>query len=196
MGYPANMGYPGHLLPMGPVVPGQPTTRINRATFGLILALFWGAAALLIGIGVAVVDVPKVPVQMEDGTTTNLTSTLIKTGDGCSINLADSECVDFWNERSVTLQQIQAIDRAETRRLLFALPVLPLLIPFGIAQARRHHDCGRSAGMMFINLIPCVGFIFAIINLVQEGEGYVNKYGPPPRRGINWKSLYGAKATS
>ncbi len=163
---------------------------------GVLMAFFWGLTALFIGIGVAVVHVPSVPVLLADGSTTDLTSTLIRAEADCTVGFDRPECVQFWADRNVTLSQLQAIDRAESKRLLFALPILAFVVPLIIAQVRRHHDRGQSGAYVLLNLIPCVGFVFSIINFVQEGQPHMNQYGPPPKSGVNWKSLYGAKATS
>jgi uncharacterized membrane protein YhaH (DUF805 family) len=200
-GYPAP-GYgafpPGYGMGYAPmmVVPGQPTKRINRASYGILLVLFWAVLIGSVVLGMFVVKVPSVPVQLANGRTGDLTSQLIKTGDGCDLSITSSQCIDFWQQRGVTAQQLVDIDRGENKRLLFLLPMLPLIIPLVIGQARRHQDCGRSGWMVLINLIPCVGLVFTIINLVQEGQPNVNQYGPPPKSGVNWRSVYGGLAKS
>jgi uncharacterized membrane protein YhaH (DUF805 family) len=196
MGHFPQVGYGPYGFTGVQVAPGQETKRINRSTYGIVLGVFWVAMFAFVGIGAALVRVPNVPVLMADGTTKKLTSSLIKQGDGCELSLNDSACVAFWNERDVTPQQIKAINSAESKRTLFVLPALPFIIPLFIAQVRRLHDCGRSGAMLLFNLIPCVGFILMIVNASQGGEPYVNKYGPPPRSGINWRALYGKQSVS
>ncbi len=198
-GYPAPGfgGYPqGYAMGYAPIVPGQPTRRINRATFGLLIALFWGGMFAAVGLGTVLIKGPSVPVRMADGRTQDLTSTIVKTGDGCELSVTTPQCVEFWRQRNVTPQQIADIDRAESTRLLFLIPVLPLIVPLVIGQVRRHHDCGRSGWMVLVNLVPCVGPIFAIVNVFQGGQPYVNQHGPPPKSGVSWRSLYGGSATS
>jgi uncharacterized membrane protein YhaH (DUF805 family) len=65
---------------------------------------------------------------------------------------------------------------------------LAALIPSISAATRRFHDIGKSGWMLFLlialGIIPVVGFITAIIQLVflcQDSQPGANQYGPNPK---------------
>ena len=59
---------------------------------------------------------------------------------------------------------------------------LAILVP-GIAVSwRRLHDTGRKGAWYFIDLIPVVGWIIALVWFCQEGTPGDNEFGPDPKR--------------
>ena len=58
---------------------------------------------------------------------------------------------------------------------------LAVLIPGWAVIWRRLHDTGRSGWWIFINLIPCIGWIAFFVFLVQDSEPGSNQYGPNPK---------------
>lgn len=60
--------------------------------------------------------------------------------------------------------------------VMFVLSLL--LIP---SYMKRLHDIGWSGGLIFLSLIPFVGFILFLLMLVVGGTKGPNKYGPDPR---------------
>jgi len=70
-----------------------------------------------------------------------------------------------------------AILSKEAVTVLFLLGVWPVLA----AQIKRWHDMNKSGVWYFINLIPCIGPLWAIIELgFQRGTKGVNGYGDDP----------------
>lgn len=61
---------------------------------------------------------------------------------------------------------------------------LAIVIP-GIAVAvRRLHDIGKSGWMLFIAIIPLIGFIWLIVLFATGGDYGDNQYGSDPKGGI------------
>ena len=58
--------------------------------------------------------------------------------------------------------------------ILFLLPGLAVFV-------RRMHDTGRSGWWWFINLIPLIGWIWALVLLVTDSQPGENQYGPNPK---------------
>jgi uncharacterized membrane protein YhaH (DUF805 family) len=67
------------------------------------------------------------------------------------------------------------------RLLSGALGVL-LLIPITSASARRLHDTNRSGGGLWLTLIPLVGGLIVLSQLLARGSPGPNRYGPAPER--------------
>jgi uncharacterized membrane protein YhaH (DUF805 family) len=86
---------------------------------------------------------------------------------------------------------LRRITTQDTWKLLFIPIVLLASIPSVIAQARRHHDCGRSGWTILVGLLPFASFVLIALCLFQAGDAMPNQYGPPPKRGINWRALWG-----
>lgn len=62
----------------------------------------------------------------------------------------------------------------------YYLYVLAVLLPGLAAASRRLHDTGRSAGWIFIALIPFIGGIILLVFLATAGNTGPNVYGPDP----------------
>lgn len=60
---------------------------------------------------------------------------------------------------------------------------LAVMIPSLAVAVRRFHDTGKSGWLVLINLIPLVGWIIAIVMLLQPGQPGTNQYGPNPAVG-------------
>lgn len=77
---------------------------------------------------------------------------------------------------SIGLGVISALlnDALNTLGMLYALFIL---IPSIAVSVRRLHDVGKSGWMIFINLIPVVGFIWYLILVVGDSNTGENKYG-------------------
>ena len=56
---------------------------------------------------------------------------------------------------------------------------LALLLPGLGVFVRREHDIGRSWTRIFVVLIPIVGVILLLVDMLKPGEG-ANRYGPAP----------------
>lgn len=83
-------------------------------------------------------------------------------------------------------------DVSENSFILLFIPIgiygLAITIPSISAATRRFHDIGKSGWMLFLlialGVIPFVGFITAIIQLVflcQDSQPGANHYGPNPK---------------
>ncbi len=70
-------------------------------------------------------------------------------------------------------------------QLLFFLFALVIFIPALSLNVRRLHDWNQSGILVLILFVPCIGAIFALINLVVEGTQGDNKYGPDPKSPVN-----------
>jgi uncharacterized membrane protein YhaH (DUF805 family) len=73
------------------------------------------------------------------------------------------------------------IDNVVGTRMLAPIYGLAVLLPTFALCFRRLHDTGRSAGWLFIALIPVIGQIVLLIFYVQDSEPGTNKYGPNPK---------------
>ena len=58
---------------------------------------------------------------------------------------------------------------------------LATLIPTFAICARRLHDSNHSAALLWLILIPLIGFIIVIFFLTLEGTPGDNRYGPNPK---------------
>jgi uncharacterized membrane protein YhaH (DUF805 family) len=56
---------------------------------------------------------------------------------------------------------------------------IAVFIPGLAAVSRRLHDTGKSFGYYFLILIPLVGVILVLIELLKDGTPAPNKYGDP-----------------
>ncbi len=57
---------------------------------------------------------------------------------------------------------------------------IAVILPSLAVMARRLHDGGRSAGFLFLILVP-IGQIFLLVWLIQDGDPGDNQYGPNPK---------------
>ncbi|MEK7511677.1 MAG: DUF805 domain-containing protein [Patescibacteria group bacterium] len=57
---------------------------------------------------------------------------------------------------------------------------LAVLIPGIAVSVRRLHDVGKSGWMLFLSLIPIIGFIWLLVLMVTGSNEGENKYGPKP----------------
>ena len=173
--------------------PGVATKRVNRSTFVFVFLTFWVVTAGLYGLGVATNKEPIVAMRLADGTTQNLTIARAKAGVGCS-SLTSTECVAFWNTRGVSIDQLKALDAVQSRRILTVSPIVLLFVPLILAQIRRHHDVGRTGWAVLLNAIPVLGLLVLLSQCFQNGSPGTNAYGSPPRRGVSFGSIYGARS--
>ena len=60
-----------------------------------------------------------------------------------------------------------------------ALAALALLVPGLAVFVRREHDIGRRWTRIFVGLIPLVGVILLLIDMLKPSEG-ANRFGPAP----------------
>jgi uncharacterized membrane protein YhaH (DUF805 family) len=65
--------------------------------------------------------------------------------------------------------------------ILYYVYILAVLLPSLGVTARRLHDTGRSAGWIFIVLVPFVGSLVLFIFTLLEGDRVANEYGPDPK---------------
>ena len=64
---------------------------------------------------------------------------------------------------------------------LYSLYILAMFVPGLAVAVRRLHDTGRSGWMIFISLIPIIGFIWLLILLVTDSEAGENRFGVNPK---------------
>ena len=60
----------------------------------------------------------------------------------------------------------------------FYIYSLFILIPTLAIMTRRVHDTGKQGALVFLALIPFIGFIIVLILCLQEGNAGPNMYGP------------------
>jgi len=58
---------------------------------------------------------------------------------------------------------------------------LGTLLPSLSVGARRLHDTNRSGWLQLLWIVPVIGWIVAIVFLVQEGASGANAYGDEPQ---------------
>lgn len=58
---------------------------------------------------------------------------------------------------------------------------LVILIPGLAVSVRRLHDTGKSGSMIFVGLIPLIGWIWLIILMTIDSDPGENKYGTNPQ---------------
>ena len=63
---------------------------------------------------------------------------------------------------------------------LYTVYFLATLIPDIAVGVRRLHDINRSGGLIFIGLIPIIGWIDLLVFAAQEGTKGTNDYGAEP----------------
>ena len=64
--------------------------------------------------------------------------------------------------------------------IISVLYSLAVFIPGLAVAVRRLHDVGKSGWWYFIVLVPCVGFIILLLDLIKESQAGDNQYGPYP----------------
>ncbi len=72
---------------------------------------------------------------------------------------------------------------------IYILYFLTLLTPNLAVNVRRLHDVGKSGWLFLISLIPIIGTIWLIIQLISDGELGENEYGINPENIIKENSL-------
>jgi len=65
--------------------------------------------------------------------------------------------------------------------IIYGIYSLAVLIPGIAVGVRRLHDIGKSGWMMFVALIPLVGFIWLIVLMATDSNPGDNQYGPNPK---------------
>lgn len=80
-----------------------------------------------------------------------------------------------------TIDNIIGTTNSTGSGLLSSIYGLAVLLPSLAVGARRLHDTGRSAGWLFIALLPVIGWIILIVFYVQEGQPGDNQHGPDPK---------------
>lgn len=63
--------------------------------------------------------------------------------------------------------------------ILTVIYELAILIPGLALSVRRMHDVGKSGLFLFWSLVPCVGEIIVLIQVLKKGEPVANQYGEP-----------------
>jgi uncharacterized membrane protein YhaH (DUF805 family) len=64
---------------------------------------------------------------------------------------------------------------------VFALFIFPLFIMSVIVEIKRFHDRDKSGWWVLINLIPCLGFVWFIVECgILPGTKGKNRFGPDP----------------
>ena len=71
---------------------------------------------------------------------------------------------------------------------IYILYILTLFTPNLAVNVRRLHDVGKSGWLILISLIPIVGTIWLIIQLITDGELGENEYGVNPEKITNKNS--------
>jgi uncharacterized membrane protein YhaH (DUF805 family) len=70
---------------------------------------------------------------------------------------------------------------SESQKWIVGLPMLPLLLIALIVQIKRWHDRDKSGWWVLINLIPCIGGFWALIECgFLRGTSGENRFGPDP----------------
>jgi uncharacterized membrane protein YhaH (DUF805 family) len=70
---------------------------------------------------------------------------------------------------------------AESQQWILGLLLFPLMVIMLIVQVKRWHDRDKSGWWVFINLIPCIGGIWALIECgFLKGTTGDNRFGPDP----------------
>lgn len=64
--------------------------------------------------------------------------------------------------------------------ILAGLWNLAVLLPYLGVTARRLHDTGKSAWLILLGLIPCIGALIVLLLCIPEGTNGDNQYGPLP----------------
>ncbi|QMU73208.1 DUF805 domain-containing protein [Streptacidiphilus sp. P02-A3a] len=81
----------------------------------------------------------------------------------------------------VILLAVFGIGVAVAVPFLSSLYALVVLLPLLALCSRRLHDTGRSAGWIFIGLLPVIGQIVLLVFYAQDSQPGVNQYGPNPK---------------
>ena len=69
----------------------------------------------------------------------------------------------------------------ETQKIILGLLMFPLMLVGIIVQIKRWHDRDKSGWWVLINLVPCIGPFWALIECgFLRGTPGPNKYGPDP----------------
>lgn len=78
---------------------------------------------------------------------------------------------------------VLAILSGVAKPLVFLVVIydLAMIVPSLAVSFRRLHDTGRSAGWIWIGLIPVIGTIMLIVFTATDGQRGPNKYGPDPK---------------
>jgi uncharacterized membrane protein YhaH (DUF805 family) len=62
---------------------------------------------------------------------------------------------------------------------LVAAQIAVALIPFGALHVRRLHDTGAGNWLAAATLVPVVGWLIVLIQLLKKGDSAKNEYGHP-----------------
>lgn len=68
---------------------------------------------------------------------------------------------------------------------IYSIYFLATLLPGISVGVRRLHDINRSGGLMFIGLIPVIGWIILLVFAAQEGTKGPNDYGAEPIEAVS-----------
>ena len=68
--------------------------------------------------------------------------------------------------------------------IILSLYYIAMIIPSLAAAVRRLHDIGKSGWWIFITIVPLIGPIWNLVNLLTDSQPGDNQYGPNPK-GIN-----------
>ncbi len=73
----------------------------------------------------------------------------------------------------------QIVDAAAgSAGVIYGIVAIVFLVPNLAVLVRRLHDVGKSGWVIFINIIPIVGWVIFFVWLVTDSKTY-NKYGSP-----------------
>jgi len=67
------------------------------------------------------------------------------------------------------------------KSILGTIYTLAMIVPSLAVTVRRLHDIGKSGLFILINLIPCIGWIWAIVLACTDSQPGENQYGPNPK---------------
>ena len=69
----------------------------------------------------------------------------------------------------------------EWAKMLVGLLVLPFLVMAIIVQVKRWHDLNKSGWWVLINLVPCIGGLWSLVECgFITGTRGPNQFGPDP----------------
>ena len=95
---------------------------------------------------------------------------------------------------AVALDNILGITQAHSMMLehvhygvLYNLYSLALVLPTLTIIIRRLQDVGKSWSFLFYVLIPVVGAIILLLQLIKEGDPNENEFGPVPKDDEEWQ---------
>ncbi|GAM66079.1 hypothetical protein JCM19232_1591 [Vibrio ishigakensis] len=68
--------------------------------------------------------------------------------------------------------------QSEKALLMYVLLTLPSVVS---ATRRRLHDSGHSSWWLLAGLLPVIGTLMLLLQLLRKGQPHHNRFGPNPR---------------